>query len=187
MDILEIINSIYAIPAASADKIAACTTEVSFPKGYHVLEANKTETGVYFIRSEIARAFFPIDGKEITFWIGQEGDTIVSLKSYVSNQQGYETIELLEDTDLYLLKRKDLDELFKQDIYIANWGRKFAESEFLQTEEKLISLLFTTASDRYAELIKNNSELLQRVPLEHLATYLGITPVSLSRIRAKIK
>ena len=93
----------------------------------------------------------------------------------------------MEDSVLYLLKRYTLYQLFKEDIHIANWGRKFAESEFLQTEEKLISLLFTNASERYTSLLENNPDLLQRIPLEHLASYLGITPVSLSRIRAKLK
>ena len=77
-------------------------------------------------------------------------------------------MELMENSVLYLLKRKDLHELFKEDIHIANWGRKFAESEFLQTEERLISLLFTTASERYMKLIQNNPELLQRIPLSVL-------------------
>ena len=104
-----------------------------------------------------------------------------------NTKQGYESMELMEESELYLLKRKDLQELFKEDIHIANWGRKFAESEFMQTEERLISLLFTNASERYMKLIRNNPELLQRMPLECLASYLGITPVSLSRIRAKLK
>ncbi len=116
-----------------------------------------------------------------------EGSTIVSLKSYVNNRQGYETVELMENSVLYMLKRKELYELFEEDTHIANWGRKFAETEFLQTEERLISLLFTTASERYRELLKDNPDLLQRMPLECLASYLGITPVSLSRIRAKLK
>jgi CRP-like cAMP-binding protein len=93
----------------------------------------------------------------------------------------------MEESILYVLKREDLYKLFDEDIHIANWGRKFAEFEFLQTEERLISLLFTTASERYKELIENDSDLLQRMPLECLASYLGITPVSLSRIRANIK
>ena len=93
----------------------------------------------------------------------------------------------MENSVLYLLKRNDLYELFKEDIHIANWGRKFAELEFLQTEERLISLLFSTATERYVALLKDNSDLLQRIPFECLASYLGITPVSLSRIRAKMK
>lgn len=145
------------------------------------------ETNIFFIEKGIARAFISIDGKEFTFWIGKEGDTIVSLKSYVNNQRGYETIELMEDTVVYVLGRKELNELFNEDIHIANWGRKFAESEFLKTEERFIPLLFTTASERYNKLIENNPDLLQRLPLECLASYLGITPVSLSRIRANIK
>ena len=98
-------------------------------------------------------------------------------------------MELMENSVLYLLKRKDLHELFKEDILLFDQlgGAKFAESEFLQAEERLISLLFTTASERYMKLIQNNPELLQRIPLECLASYLGITPVSLSRIRAKLK
>ena len=62
-----------------------------------------------------------------------------------------------------------------------------AELEFLRAEEKLIPLLFTTASERYRVLLERTPDLLQRIPLECLASYLGITPVSLSRIRAKLK
>ena len=174
MDIHEIINKIYPMPESSVDKLKRLLSKVTYPKG-HLIEKG------------IARAYIPVDGKEVTFWIGREGSTIVSLKSYVNNQQGYETVELMENSVLYMLKRKELYELFEKDIHIANWGRKFAETEFLQTEERLISLLFTTASERYRELLKDNPDLLQRMPLECLASYLGITPVSLSRIRAKLK
>ena len=62
-----------------------------------------------------------------------------------------------------------------------------AELEFLRAAEKLIPLLFTTASERYRVLLERTPDLLQRIPLECLASYLGITPVSLSRIRAKLK
>ena len=187
MDIHDIINKIYPIPETSMDKLTKHLSKVTYPKGHHILEAGKTETNIFFIEKGIVRAYIPVDGKEVTFWIGKEGSAIVSLKSYVDNQQGYESMELMEESELYLLKRKDLQELFKEDIHIANWGRKFAESEFMQTEERLISLLFTNASERYMKLIQNNPELLQRMPLECLASYLGITPVSLSRIRAKLK
>lgn len=174
------------MPKTSLERLASCLSRVEYHKGYHILEAGKIETNVFFVEKGIARAYIPIDGKEITFWIGKEGATIVSLKSYVNNEQGYETIELMEDSILYMLKRNDLEFLFKEDINITNWGRKFAELEFLQTEERLIQLLFTTASQRYKALIRNNPDLLQRIPLECLASYLGITPVSLSRIRAEL-
>ena len=187
MDINEIIERVHHIPEASADKLASCLSEMSLPKGFRVLEAGKVETDIYFIRRGLARAFIPVDGEEITFWLGKEGDAIFSLKSYTDNLPGYETIELMEDSDLYRLKRDALQQLFNEDIGIANWGRRFAEREFLQTEQRLIPFLCTTASERYARLLEESPDLLQRLPLEHLASWLGITPVSLSRIRAKMK
>lgn len=187
MNIHHILNKIYPMPDASIDKFEQLISQKVYPKGFCILKEGKIEPDVYFIDKGIARAYINVDGKEITFWIGKKGATVVSLKSYVSNQQGYETVELLEDSTLYKLKRNDLQTLFDQDIHIANWGRKFAELEFMQTEERLISSLFKTASERYEALLANDADLLQRVPLEKLASYLGITPVSLSRIRASLK
>lgn len=187
MNKYDILNAVYRMPETSVAKLADNISEITCPKGSHILEAGKTERNIYFIAKGIVRAYIEAKGKEITFWIGTEGATVVSLKSYISNEQGYETVECMEDATLYVLKRSVLDALFQQDIHIANWGRKFAEAEFLRAEEKFIPLLFTAAAERYQALLKNNPELLQRIPLECLATYLGITPVSLSRIRADIK
>jgi CRP-like cAMP-binding protein len=107
------------------------------------------------------------------------------MKSYVENKKGYENVDLLEECDLYELKTTNLQKLFDDDIHIANWGRKFAEKELIKTEERLISRQFQTASKRYRQLLADNPDLLQRVQLCHLASYLGITQVSLSRIRAE--
>ena len=187
MDIHEIINKIYPIPETSMDKLTKHLSKVTYPKGHHILEAGKTETNIFFIEKGIVRAYIPVDGKEVTFWIGKEGSAIVSLKSYVDNQQGYESMELMEESELYLLKRKDLQELFKEDIHIANWGRKFSERECIKSEKLFISRQFKTSLERYQELISEYPDILQRVPLGIIASYLGISQVNLSRIRAKIR
>lgn len=187
MELRDIINGIYALPEESLDKIVACTDFLSCKRGTFILEAGKVERDIFLISSGIARAYVLSDGKEVTFWIGCEGSEIISLDSYVNGRAGYETIELMEDSELYRLRTGDLQRLFATDINIANWGRKLAEQEFLRTEKRMIPLLSTTASARYEALLKNSPELLRRIPLECLATYLGITPVSLSRIRSKLK
>ena len=112
---------------------------------------------------------------------------MISMKSYTQDEKGYEDIELLEDCELYELKKEDLQKLFDSDIHISNWGRKFAEIELVKTEERLISRQFKNATDRYLELLTNHPELIRRIQLGHIASYLGITQVSLSRIRAEIK
>lgn len=124
---------------------------------------------------------------ERTFLFCKEGDTIVSMKSYVQNEKGYENVELLEDSQLYELKKEKLDELIYDDIHITNWARKFAEQELIKTEERFISHQFSTAKERYTEILNKNPDLIRRVQLGYIASYLGITQVTLSRIRAEIK
>ena len=159
MDIKEIINQRYAMPDASLDKLRQCLTEVSYPKGFQVLEYGKIEKDIFFIKKGIVRAYTSVEGKEITFWVGKEGATIVSMKGYVNDEPGYETMELMENSVLYVL----------------------------DAEERLISMLSAVASERYHELLEKEPDLLQRLPLGSIATYLGITQASLSRIRAQIK
>ena len=107
MDIKEIINKRYAMPDASLHKLQRCLTEVSYPKGFQVLKRGKVEKNIFFIKKGIVRAYTPVDGKQITFWFGKEGATIVSLKGYVNDEPGYETMELMEDSILYVLSRKN--------------------------------------------------------------------------------
>ena len=187
MDIEQIISRTYPLPPASIERLKALMEEIELPKGHHVLCMGKVEKDIFFIKRGIARAYTTVDGNEITFWIGEEGDTLVSMNGYVNNRPGYETVELMEPSVLYVLKRSDLQRLFLDDINIANWGRRYAETELIATERRLISFLLTDASERYSRLMADNPEYLQRLPLGSIASYLGITQVSLSRIRARIK
>lgn len=187
MDIEQIISRTYPLPPSSMERMKAYMQEVELPKGHHVLRMGKVEKDIFFIKRGIARAYTIVDGNDITFWIGEEGDTLVSMNGYVNNQPGYESMELMEPSVLYVLKHRDQQRLFLDDIHIANWGRRYAETELIATERRLISFLLTDASERYSRLMADNPEYLQRLPLGSIASYLGITQVSLSRIRAKIK
>ncbi|MBU4539213.1 MAG: Crp/Fnr family transcriptional regulator [Weeksellaceae bacterium] len=187
MDIDQIIDNIYPLPEGSKQTFKKYISEVSFPKGYILLRSDCIEKNIYFIKQGTVRAYAKTEDSETTFWLGLEGDTAISMKSYVANQKGYEDIELLEKSVFYELNIRNLQNLFEQDIHFANWGRKLVEQELIKTEERLISQQFRTAKERYKELIKNRPDLILRVPLGHIASYLGITQVSLSRIRADLK
>lgn len=187
MDIDQILDRIYVLPKASKNALKQYITEVSHPKYFCLMKADKIIPHIYFIRKGIVRAYASTAENDITFWFGSEGETVVSMKSYVEDKPGYESIELLEDCDLYILKTESLRKLFNEDIHITNWGRKFAEKELVKTEELIISRQFKTSLERYKDLMINKPDLLKRVQLGHIASYLGITQVSLSRIRAEIK
>ncbi|WP_316817549.1 Crp/Fnr family transcriptional regulator [Pedobacter nyackensis] len=183
MEISQLLNEIYPLPPASITEICKYIKEVSYEKGDIILRADKVETKTFFIKKGIVRAFATPVENDITFWFGEEGETILSMRSYVEHKKGYENVELLENCDLYELDNGHLQELFNKDIHIANWGRKLAETELLKIEKRLISRELQSAKQRYDELMNNRASLLQRVPLKFIASYLGITQVSLSRIR----
>lgn len=187
MNIDEIIDTIYTLPETSKKSLKQNITEVNYPKNFCLMKADKIVPYVYFIKKGIVRAYASTPENDITFWFGSEGETVISMKSYVEDKPGYENIELLESCELYQLETENLRKLFNEDIHIANWGRKFAERELIKTEELIISRQFKTALDRYTDLMREKPNLLKRVQLGHIASYLGITQVSLSRIRAEIK
>lgn len=179
-----IIQSIYPLPEQSLAKLTETIDLVTLPKGHLLFKADKIATDIYFIKKGIARAFCHEVDNEVTFWFGMEGDIVLSYNSYISLKPGYENIELLENSELFVLKSATLQALYNEDIHIANWGRKFAEQELIKTEDRFISSQSKNATTRYTELINTTPDILKRVQLGYIASYLGITQVSLSRIRA---
>ena len=187
MDLDNIIDNIYPLSEQSKALLKEKIYEITYPRAHVLFKVNRIASKVYFIKKGIVRAYANQEGEEITFWFGKEGDAVLSMKNYVDDQKGYETIELLEPCELYEIQTEDLRKLYNNDIQIANWGRKFAEQELVKIEERFISRQCKTAIERYRELMNKNPDLLQRVQLVHIASYLGITPVSLSRIRSELK
>lgn len=160
---------------------------VNHPKGEILIQAEKTEAYFYIIEKGIARAYSDGESQQITFWFGQKGDILLSYNSYINNKPGYENVELLEDCALYKIKTSDLLTLYTVNIELANWGRKIVETELIATEKRLIDRLFKTATERYRDFSMQTPELIKKVALKHIASYLGVTQVTLSRIRAVIK
>lgn len=187
MNIDEIIDHIYPLSTTSKERLKVHISKVNHPKGFILMESNKVIPHIYFLKKGIVRAYASTESNDITFWFGTEGEPVVSMKSYVEEKPGYESIELLEDCEFYQLETSKLKALFNEDIHIANWGRKFAERELIKTEELIITRQYKTASERYKDLLRDKPYLIQRVQLGHIASYLGITQVSLSRIRAEMK
>ncbi len=186
MQLQAILDSIYILPEQSKARLEAAFSEVRYPRGHVLLRPGKIETMLYFIGSGSGRAYAEQGEGETTFWFGIEGAALLSMNNYVHGRPSYEHVDLLEASLLYAIPMPELKRLFLEDLAIANWGRVFAEQELIRTEERLISRQFRTAEDRYLELLQRHPEILLRVPLRHIASYLGITPISLSRIRRKI-
>jgi len=138
---------------------------------------------IYFIESGIARTFYYKDGKDITYWIGLEDDFIGSMSSFFMREQSNKMVETIEDCVLWEFEYHSLETLFSSSLELQKVGRLFANYGISLMEKRFDNLHFNTAKERYDILLFKQPEILQRVPLGMIASYLGITQETLSRIR----
>lgn len=187
MDIEAIINSIYRLPSESFSHFKECIEERHYHKGTRLYEQNAKATRIYFVKEGLVRAFANRGNKQITFWFGTDGDLAFPIQSVFSGTEEYAGIELLEDSIIYEIELEELQRLYMTDLHIANWGRKYAEYACIIAEKQFISNQFRTSLERYQELLETHPEIIRRVPLGIIASYLGISQVNLSRIRAMVR
>lgn len=187
MTLAQILQTTYPLPSASLEKILALAEQVELPRGTVLFRDDTLAHYIYVVQRGLARAYARRADREVTFWFSSEGAVLVSIRGYIEQAVSYETIELLEDSSLFRLPMPALQQLYQTDVHLANWGRVLVERVWEQTEQQLIARQFRTAEERYADLLQQNPHWVHRVALGHIASYLGITQVTLSRVRAKRK
>jgi len=138
---------------------------------------------MYFIVSGCIRAFYYKDDKEITDWFAFEGDFMSSINSYHQNVSSKHNIELLEQTTFLEISRETIFTLTDKHHCFERLGRIAVTKTMLQLQERIVSIQFETAHQKYESLINMRPDIVQRVSLTHIASYLGITLETLSRIR----
>lgn len=165
--------------------------KLEFPKKKLLLQAGETENYLSFVESGIIRFFITkydkndLD-KEYTFSFALENSFYSAYDSFISKKPCLYNIETLEKTVLYRITHEDLQNLYKESKVANYLGRLSAEQLYLKKMHREISFLIQTAKQRYIELLETNPHYLQKIPLKYLASYIGITPQALSRIRKKI-
>lgn len=150
-----------------------------------LLKEGEIANKVYFIKKGCLRMWFNKDGKDVTFQFFFENQPVASIESFLSNQPSIFNIESIEHSTVFSLSKENFDLLNK--VY-----PKFKDGfqEFLFQRLRNYSILFLSRikdspAERYKDLINNHPEIIRRVPQHYIASYLGITPISLSRIRNK--
>lgn len=181
------IREVYSLPDEEVEVLLNHTEEIVLPKGSRVMTAGKVERYTYFIVEGLARGFFYQEGKDITIWFASAGMALLSMNGYVFGKAGYENIELLEESRLLRIRNDRLNVLFETYNGLANLGRRMSDVVILKLERLFMERNFMSAAERYRSLAEHEPEILKKVPLRHIASYLGISQVSLSRIRAGIQ
>jgi len=154
--------------------------------GNYFLRNGRICKEIGFVEEGLLRLYYLNDGKEITNCFCKENTITTSYSSLITQKESDIAIQAIEPTNLIVFSYHTLQKLYEKNLFWQQLGRLAAESEFITTECHNRFLTTLSATDRYKQILEEDTELLQRVPLNYLATYLQVAPETLSRIRKKI-
>lgn len=182
--IIELIGTTYS-PLSSNCKIDLkhATQVLKFEKATVLVKEGQLADKTYFIVRGCARAYYLKDGKDITDWFAFENDFINSIHSFFLNVPSPHYIELLEATTFLEISKETILELCDKYHDFDRLGRIIVTNTMLRLQQRIVSMQFETALQKYNSLLAIRPDITQRVPLTHIASYLGITLETLSRIR----
>lgn len=182
----EILHEKYGLSASESEQLLAQMERLTYRKGEHIVREGERNSSLYLVAQGIWRGHYLRDGVDISLWFASEGDTLFSSWSYVADRPSLTSIEAISDSTVFRISKQKMETFIASSIAFANIGRIIFERQFLDMENWMINGGAAQAKQRYLALLEQNPELLQHVPLKHIASYLMITPQSLSRIRAEL-
>ena len=158
---------------------------IVFQKGELVLDANNISKKSYFINKGILRTYFIKDGKEISEYFSGKYEWVNSPRSFMQREKDVYYIDAIENTEAFCIKVNDLVYLFDNFPEMERYARLSMGTVFGHFMERITSIRFTSAKERYNHFQKTYATIYHRIPLGMVASYLGITQETLSRIRAE--
>jgi len=182
----ETLKQISPLSEEAIDAFAAVVETLELPKGHLLIKAGMVCNYIYFIEEGLTRTFYYKDGKDITDWISAEGSFAASVVSFITRQPDIRNVELLEPSCICAVSYNNLEHLYVQYHEIERLGRLLVSFGLVQLQQRFDDLHFASAQERYVKLMNTQPSLINRVPLGMIASYLGITQETLSRIRAKV-
>ena len=183
--LLNHIKNYYQLGAVAQHALHDCFEKIILSKNEYLLNEGQVCRYLYFLEKGALRGFYNLDGKEITHWFGFEKDFVTSFHSFITREPAVENIQLLESSILWVISKETLIGLLNQHHEIEKLVRIIYENYYIRLEERFVNAQFKTAGERYDNLLQQTPHILERAPLGHIASYLGISQETLSRIRSR--
>ncbi|KLT69069.1 Crp/Fnr family transcriptional regulator [Flavobacterium sp. ABG] len=183
----EQILSIASFTEKEIEKILSCFEYEKFDAKTYLSSIGKISNRIFFISNGLARTYYLKDGKEITTYLSCDNGFISSYSSFINQTPSYENIHCLEECEVLSINYERMQDLYAA---IPNWervGRILAEQNYLCMADRILKLQMIPAKEKYLTFLETaHPKIIQRTPLIHVASFLGITAESLSRIRQSI-
>lgn len=167
---------------SSLDFLRKCKN-FNFSKGSFLVKPGQISKYLYFVKSGIGKVYYLKEGKELIDWISDEGNLLTSVTSFLTHQPGKHFVQLIEDSELIGISYDDLESLFAKYHDMERLGRHLSIMALVQLQERINSMQFESAKERYENFLVQFPNCIHRISLGDLASYLGMTQVTLSRVR----
>ncbi len=182
--LVQYIQKVLPMPLEKAELIASKFALKEFEKGDFLIKEGKISNTLYFLEEGCVRSYIlDADGDEVTTAVFMQNTTVNNLISFFKRQPSKENFQTLGDAKTYFLSYEDLQASFHGIPEFRELGRMMLINNYSQLKDRMLAMVQLTAEQRYLNLIESKPDIFQQVPLKMLATYLGITDTSLSRIR----
>lgn len=175
----------FGVSSDDLDKINSFFRPVSLKKGEFFLKAGRYSDRLGFVESGLIREFVFVDDREVTKWLSTKGYFVVDLSSFLFRQTARWNVQALTDCELYVIDQHNYRKIGQ---VIGNWAeleKLFIAKCFTVLEDRIVQHLSMSAEERYEQFFNFNKELFNHVPLQYIASMLGMTPETLRRIRRK--
>lgn len=183
---LELARIYYTMPAESVRKLADILAPMKFAKGKQILTEGEICRYMYYVSEGMVRQYYYKNHKDVTEHFSYEGKMVICIESFFHQEPTRLLVETLENSMLYGIPYRAIEELSLQDPNIGAFYRKVLERSLIDSQLKADMQRFETAQDRYLRLSNNEPQIILRAPLLHIASYLQMSPETLSRVRTSV-
>lgn len=184
MNISDFLISLVPFNPEELEDILSCFEKKKLSKNTMLIAQGDICKELYFVESGIGRSYFlKEDGKEVTQWFFGSGKFMSSVDSFFQQTPSLYYLEILEDSVVYSISKNKIDELFSKYHKMEHFGRQVSIEMLTKVVNKLNAIQFQTARERYGYMLEEFPDISHRVALGHIASYLGMTQETLSRIR----
>ncbi len=178
------VNYVHPVSDAATRYINQHSHSLQVERGTYLLKAGELCQHLYFIRKGAIRGFVKEGTKEVTTWITAENEMVTSIRGLSLQEPSLENIQAIEHCDLIVATYESLHYLYENFLEVNIVGRKLLEQYYRDAEERAFISRIPNAAKRYRHFLETKSNLANRIPLKYIASYLGMTIETLSRIRS---
>ncbi|PCI34180.1 MAG: cyclic nucleotide-binding protein [Flavobacteriaceae bacterium] len=184
-----LLKNIKAYISLNEAELLALETAVEkkiYRKNEIIFTEGTISTDIYFMTQGCVRLYYNVDGKDKTAFFYTEGQFICAGESYTYNIPAIENYQAVEETELFVFTKKNIESLLMKVPKFEVIARIATENELITCQKVIASFVTRSAEQRYVDLLKTQGDLFQRVPQQYIASFLGVSPETLSRIKARV-